>query len=58
MPDDVPTCQCAEPFPALINHGMDSLCEQCGELIAPVSDDARHARERWHRVVDIASDKG
>lgn len=26
-------CQCADPEPVLIEHGLGSLCEKCGERI-------------------------
>ena len=39
-------CACQSPEPALINKGMDSLCEKCGLLIAPLSADAQAAEPR------------
>lgn len=44
-------CQCPEPEPALINHGLDSLCEKCGLLIAPVSRDAQESKARYQRIM-------
>lgn len=26
-------CRCADPEPVLIEHGLDSMCEKCGQLI-------------------------
>lgn len=31
------TCTCANPEPVLVNHGLDSLCEKCGQPIAEES---------------------
>lgn len=28
-------CKCAQPEPALIEHGLASLCEKCGQYIGP-----------------------
>jgi hypothetical protein len=28
-----PRCTCSKPEPALVNHGLDSLCEKCGQLV-------------------------
>lgn len=43
------TCRCESPEPALINHGLDSVCEKCGLLIAPLSADAQVAEARFQR---------
>jgi hypothetical protein len=44
-------CNCASPEPALINHGMDSLCEKCGLLIGPLSADAQAAEARYQQIL-------
>lgn len=44
------TCKCESPEPALINHGLDSVCEKCGRLIAPLSPDAQTAEARFQRL--------
>lgn len=44
------TCKCEAPEPALINHGLDSVCEKCGLLVAPLSADARVAEARFQRL--------
>lgn len=44
------TCKCESPEPALINHGLGSVCEKCGLLIAPLSADAQVAEARFKRL--------
>lgn len=47
MSEALPTddcCKCQAPEPALINDGLDSLCEKCGRLIGPLSADAEAIR--------------
>jgi hypothetical protein len=28
-------CVCEKPEPVLVNHGLDSLCEKCGQPVRP-----------------------
>lgn len=44
-------CKCDSPEPAMINHGLDSLCEKCGLLIAPISRDAEAAEARYQQIM-------